>query len=1414
MKKVLLILGVVLALAAGGIFVYISTIDWNQHKDKIAAQFNDITGKRVVFEGPVSFSLLPSPYLTATDIKVYNPEGEESDKPLATIKRLIANLALGPLLQGNFEVKMMSLQEPEVWFKVMPGGKLNWQTPLTEAQKSNLENVEISLDSVTLEKAKVNFEDEKHGINTHLDNLNGEVIAESVFGPYRIEGSYVKDKNPEGFAISLGQFSESFATSVNFVLNQPASQSYLRFDGTVLLKNDAVNGNIIVESKKFKEFFDSTLPNQELNANLNYPLALSLELDTNKTRINMSNIVVKFGSSAGAGNILIPLFENEFVIDGSQPDERREIEMAFNMTDLDLTPWVALLKEALTEQSKPEAVYAPQFDFDILADLKAIKTTYNGQNIRDFVLSADYADNNLNIRELSGVFPGETEASLKGDVFSNDEVLTYNLESEASTNDLQKFLSWLGYEVNPVAPSTYRRAVGKADIAGNLHNVKISPFELTLDKTVFKGEAGIIRSERPQYYLALTSDSINFDNYLPGLPKEELDKPLKERMAYRFARLGLLNDVDVDFRGSLDLGIYENVPFENTMFNFKLSQGVMDIGKLSIGSIANSSLTAEGELRGFGKEPQVTNLKYSVETKNFDSFINKFEFTKPGINLKDLQQFSSQGIVTGDLDRAAMKVISKLGSWDIVYSGQISNSKNGYLLNGDLDFKAPDFVAFVNALNLDYSPKSYALGLFSLSGRLAGNSSIFKLTDMNAFVGANNFKGTLWVDKSGAKPNIVTELAITRFEPERFFYNKGIKAAGPANAAIALRQGGGTDEADFLARPFWDKTKLNYDFYKTFTLNGKFTVGDLIWKSYTFKNAELALEVKDDKIKLNSFTAGLNNGSINGQAELVLLKKPELALNFAVRDQEVDGSYWSGKVYGLRSGQFNAGGKLEMPAASVDEMITGARGEVSLDVFRPVVKGWDWLKLTDDLSRRDRSEGLANLARESLQSGETVFDTFKAKAVFNKGKITLGEAEFVSPKVKVSVEDESNLETWDMVSTYKVSLPELPKLPGFDFTLNGGMAAPELSVNVKPITDIYDAAEAKEEADKQAAEQARAEHLRHLMDIQQQQARQIKSQLEQEVIAEYDVRSAAAVSEEAKNQYATLKDEIDKTSSGIEEIFTLGLTQEFDESLPQALAKRNEVYGKKIPALKEQAAAIYVGDLKYQINDLYNQVIDIYNQSKEKSNAYRDKFVEFPKRLAKIKTDYNLDDDKLVNQLKQDIENYLLAIDGANSNTAKEYIAVQNSTDAEELEKFLEKIKTTKEDIIKDSGSLDESIKRLLDYTAESVGLEEQSYRERVKAAEMAKKVQENIGKISASTGKNKTIVRDIEDIEKSEKLKNEEPVKVLDFSKEKSYSGISKPGGTVKTENKPAAEKPTKEGIVRKASGSISKASGVVIKQ
>ena len=805
-------------------------------------------------------------------------------------------------------------------------------------------------------------------------------------------------------------------------------------------------------------------------------------------------------------------------------------------------------------------------------------------------------------------------------------------------------------------------------------------------------------------------------------------------------------------------------------------------------------------------------MKYSVETKNLDSFLNKFELPKPNIDLKDMQQFRSQGIITGGFDKAAVNTVSRLGNIDFSYSGRISNNEEGYLLNGELELKSPDFVKLANALNFDYHPKGYALGLFNLSGHIAGNENIFKLTNMNAFVGANNFQGTLWVDNSGAKTNIVTEMDITRFEPERFFYSGGTNNAAAIQPAAALRAEAGSEKVDFLAKPFWDKKRLNYDFYKTFTLTGKFNIGDLVWNGYNFRKASVSADVRNDKIKIGSFNALLNDGTVTAQAELTLEdNKPELQLSFNASNQDVAGNYWSGEVYGLRSGKFNASGKVTMPAYSADDMLLGANGEISLDVSRPVVKGWDWLKLIEDLRQRDISEGLANLAQESLHSGETVFDSFSGKFVIGKGQVRLNDGKFVSSKVLVGVEDESNLETWDMSAKFSASLPELSSIPPFGFTMTGLMSTPELVVDVKPITDIYDTKRAKEAADKQAAEEARAEYLRQLMAEQQQTAQRIKNQLDAEVAAVYDVRNAEAVSEEAKSRYAGIKEELDKTSSGIEEIFTLGLTQEFDETLPQALAKRNEVYGAKVPQLKERLQAAYVGDLKYQINDLYGQISDIYNNSKEKSNNYRDQYVAFPKRLAKIKTDYNLEADKLVNQLKQDIENSLLVIDNSNSETAKEYIEIQNSSDGKVLGEFLAKLKPALDEVKKEDKVLDENITRLLEYAEESVGLEEEAYQARVKAAEQAKKVQENIGKISASTGVNKTIVRDIEDIEKSEKHQNDEPVKVLDFSRDKS-------SGSVNVHKENTREQSTSvsrdEGVVRKATGNITKASGVIVKK
>lgn len=440
-KFIIVLLLLVIFGGVGGVFYYISNIDWNQHKDKIAAQFSEITGKKIVFSGPVHLTLLPSANLTAEDVKIFNPD-DTGGEPLARIKSLVADLNVAALVKGDFDVKMMSLVEPDIRFEMDENGKLNWESPLSDAQKSKMENIQLVLDSVMIKNAKLSYVDAVRDINLRVDNLNAEVIAQSIFGPYRIEGTYVKDNNPEGFAFSIGKLSSGLATTLNLVVNQPTTETFVRFDGAVMAQNNAVNGNLIFESKKLMNFINSNFNDFKLDKEYDYPLAVSLEIKTNKTKIDFTSFVVKYGETAGAGNLLIPLSDEQ--AGGSREGESRpKVELAFNFTELNMDPVVALMKKLFARFNVDEANYNPEWNFDLLADVKSIKTRYRDQLIKEFKLSFDMIDNNINIRELSAVLPGDTAVDVKGDIYSDLGHLSYKLDTSLKSDEFCRHSSGL-----------------------------------------------------------------------------------------------------------------------------------------------------------------------------------------------------------------------------------------------------------------------------------------------------------------------------------------------------------------------------------------------------------------------------------------------------------------------------------------------------------------------------------------------------------------------------------------------------------------------------------------------------------------------------------------------------------------------------------------------------------------------------------------------------------------------------------------------------------------------------------------------------------------------------------------------------------------------------------------------------------
>jgi conserved hypothetical protein len=1393
-KKVLLLIIILVLAAVGGVTVYLNNIDWNRHKDKISQQFSAATGKEVVFDGPVRFSLFPSPYLEAGDISIYNRTASGERVLLAKIQKLVSTLSIRSLISGSFNVERMSLVEPEIYVEAYSDGKLNWQSSSGSQQDFRIDNVEISLNSLTVEKAKMHFVNNDYNINSVLDNMNAEIIAQSLFGPYRIEGSYVKDNSPGGFAVSLGQFSDSFATSVNAVISHPQSESYVRFDGTVLLNNDAINGNLIFESQNPVNFFNTNFKNAEISEDYEHPLALSMELKTDKSQISLGNIVVKYGGSAGAGNILIPRTEQKI---GDNGMERRRIDAVFNMTEFELEPAILLVRDFVKKYDRKEN-YVPEYDFDVIADLKALKTTYNGQVIRDFDLSVDFMNNTLKIQNLSATMPGEASAKISGEVFGVEKKMTYNFNLTSSMSDFGKFAKWLKLGVEPFAQGTYKKASLSATVEGTTEMIKIAPFDLILDKSAVNGKIGIVRGDKTRWFVIADGDSVNFDNYVAALPADTAGKDWRERLRYRFGKLTFLKDADLQFRTSLQSGIFEKIPFEDLAMEATVKDGVLKIDDLSVKSVASGDFTFKGEVSGFGQAPQVKNLRYQADIRDTIAFLSKFGIKIADVNFNELSSFSASGVVTGGLERAATKSVLRLGDIDAAYHGEVSYRNNTYYLNGKTEVRAPSFVKMLNNFAVDYSP-DYPLGLFKMSAAVKTSGSVALFNQLNVNVGANSFAGSLAYQKKDGRHQVKTDLKLNRFEFEKFFYNVNQK-----DDKTNFRNSAET--ATFIVKPRLSQTHIGYDWLKDWDVNAFLTADALLLNNFSVTKATGRLTLNKGVLKLNDFVGEHAKGVISGEAELNIPQGAGLSGRADVKGVVIGRNGWSGSVYGLTGGTLNANVVFNTSAVSVESLMTDLSGTIKFDIVKPTVKGWNFEKIEADLSKRDVSDGFAVVVRDALGQGETEFDSFAGGVTLNKGVYAIDNAHFAGSGVAIDMQADGSLKDWSNKALLKVTF-DGAKVPGFDFSYDGSINTPVLSVDVGRATSVFDAHWAKLAAEAEAEEQARIEKYRRLMDEQQKKAHVAETELNDEVLPDFKLFSQMARDKGTRAEYQALKKEIDALNTLLEEIFVKDNMVNIGDEIVARLDEQNKKGVAQLRRIRTELERIHLKDVKLRINESYNVIFENYNTSKKVSAGSIDRLGGFEKRLAAINTSFYPKKDPSIVDWQKKIETGLLMIDQINSDIAKDNVALQNMKDTEQLERFYRKFDTARQNTVDQLAAMEKAAAEMAAYTEGKVAAEEKAYAKWLHDQEIKRKMQENTGQISTG-GKTMRVERDLDDIQRAEEAVKGQKVRVLDFSDDS--SNVVVPGREAR-----GGRRGTDGGIILRSSDSgSSQSGGIIVKQ
>lgn len=1361
MKKLFMFVLVLLIIATAGMGFYIATIDWNKHKNIISQQFYELTGKQIVFSGPISFKIFPSPYLQASNVTILS--GVSDDKPLIEANNLVANLSLIPLLQGNFDINKMILTQPQINFELQADGRLNWQSQLSIEQRRKIESSEIALNSVTLKDATVNIDILSKDISLKLTNLNGEVVAQSAMGPFRIEGNYIKNNEPQGFAISIGQLSDSFATTLNFVLTHPESESYTRFDGSFMLGNKVLNGNLIIEAKKLQQFLRSNLSEFNLPSDYDYPLAITTEINLNEKQLNLSNMVIKYGETQGAGTSQL-VFNDGFGNNGTLP----RINTAFNFTDLNLTPVVKALSNFIKQYSANPKSYNPDLGIDILADIKSIRTTYNNQQIKSFNLGLDVIDNVVTINNFNATVPGDTNITLSGNLKSIDDEIFYNLETNLNSHDFLKTLKWINLEPNVSTAATYRKASGEAKISGTLDKIQISPISFTLDKSSFSGEAGIKLGNRPDIMLIINSDMINFDNYISALPEEESDKNWGQRMAYRFSKLGFLNNIDLQINSNIDLAIYEKMPFENINFKANLLDGKMDIEKLQIKSVADAKIEISGQLSDFGKEPNFNNINYNIQSDNLSSLINKLELKAPNWNYKNLKKINANGAISGNLSSFSTQTKILLENIELNYKGQINNSHPQTTYNGELELKHSDFVKMLNDLNFSYNPQTPNLGILNLSTQINGTISEFKAENIIANIGFNNFSGNINYALQNSRPLITTTLDINKFEVERFLHRNS------NNTQLNITSSG---KSSFWDNPQWADEQINYDFYKTFDLNGNFNIQNLSYKKDNFNTVSTSLSLENGTLNISEFKSSYLNGTLEADGKLQMQPTPLFDGTFNLSDGDLNLLPANGNKYGLSNGKFNTNFKISGSANSEKNFFQTLNGNGKIQINTFEIKGWDITKIYEDLIKRETPEGLAVMVKNNLETGNTPINFLTTDFAIETGIINLKNGLLSGTNFQAPITGNINIADWNMNLLFNIKFNEPKHFPELSFAFKDNISSPIPDIDVSGLFNMYKSQQDKKNAVIQAENELQLNKLKNALQAHKQTSDSLLADLQNKITPELNSAKEKAFDDTSSAEYEELQNKLSEISKALAHNSLSASTDSPTEEELSRLENANHLQTQAIEQLHTKLNALRLSDTQKRSKQLFDQINSAYDQSASLIQEYTTTQELVKSRLSHIITDYDPSKDNKLLELEEKINKQSIQLKTPNSQLLDRFSFMVSRSNIEQLNEYNQELSNFLSQITSEVTNFQYDISEYIKYSTEQATQKEQEYKDQLRAEEVERKIEENTGYINIKkSGKTVTVSRDIEEIEKAEEMSADSEIKVLDFSKPKTNSNISEP--------------------------------------
>jgi len=931
-KRILWILGGLIAFCLIAVLIVPSFIDWNAYKPEITNQVRKLTGRELVIAGDIKFKVLPAPVLIAEKVSLSSIDGAQSPD-LVALRSVEVRIALAPLLGANLKIETVRLVEPQVFLEVLGDGRSSWvmsppKADVAPAGEQKNETVStngqtagpaISLGNFEIVNGTVVFNDAASGTNERVNDINLTVAAASLSsGPYRASGSLVARGLRLGINAEVGTIVEGRTFPLNLAFKIGGDSARISLAGTVLglSENPRFRGTLNVDSDNIGRVVGALADGAALPASLSQSLVISGKLDASQNTLAVDDLRLDFGGAKGSGKIA-----GDF-------SGKPKLTASLNIDKVDADPWLATKAsttpapaKAATGTSAPASLTEPVATKEtafalpggITASLavKIGEVSLKGGAFNNAVLNAELANGELSLNQLSMQGPGGAELAVFGFLSAKEGKPSFDGQVQAKVREPRTLMKWANVDTAALKPGMPGAVTLNIEATATPQMVSVRKLVLAFDKTTISGAANIALRDRLGIGASVAVDQLDLDAYLADTSADPAKKPASTSApdgqaapagsANTEATPGGLFDAlkplaafDANLRANVGMLKTAGIPMRDIVAELSLVQGDLTIKKLSVADALSTGVSVSGSVLGLGGAPRAKALAVRSEVHDAGKLASFVGFDLP-IPAKTLGPISIASDINGALTAPSMKTSIKAMAATLNVDGNLQPFDLTNMFDLSLRLRHGDAATLMRKLGANYRP-SGKIGGLDVSTAIKGGINAFTFSKLAAVLGDAKINGEGNVQLVGLRPKITTTLSTGTIVVDPFLPAKksaSLDVDQPARiipARFWMPQRGPVDFKHLIASVSerWSATPIDLAALKMVDADVTLASPRISFHEYNLDGAKLLAGLNAGVLKVNEFSGNVFGGAVMSTASInVAAKQPALSGLFTLGNMDI-----------------------------------------------------------------------------------------------------------------------------------------------------------------------------------------------------------------------------------------------------------------------------------------------------------------------------------------------------------------------------------------------------------------------------------------------------------------------------------------------------------------------------------------------